>query len=224
MGFIAAFAFANFDEAQTHYNDALAIYHELADEVGIGMTTLSFAWLHYLQGEYGQATKLCKQAQIVAQETGVQSFAAEAWMLLGHLHGEQSQIDLATAAYKQSLDLRRENGQPHLMQECYAGLARIALEQDDLPTAVSYVNKILHYLKDGELHGSREPLRIYLSCYDVLNEAGDGRAENVLQAAYDHLQQQAADIDSRPLRYAFFHEPPIHERILMLRSLLQPSS
>jgi hypothetical protein len=68
-----------------------------------------------------------------------------------------------------------------LVVEPLAGLTRVALAQKDRAQALAYVQEILIYLESHPtLDGTREPLRIFLTCYRVLRASNDPRAENVL--------------------------------------------
>ncbi|NIV37132.1 MAG: hypothetical protein GWN58_49190, partial [Anaerolineae bacterium] len=78
-----------------------------------------------------------------------------------------------------------------------AGLARVAQAQGDGPLAVGHIEEILHQLNGDNLDGNDEPLRVYLTCYQVLRAYGDPRAERILDGAYGLLQQRAAKIQSQ---------------------------
>jgi hypothetical protein len=102
----------------------------------------------------------------------------------------------AADAYRQGLTLRRERGQHHLTVEPLAGLARVALAGGEPAGALAHVGEILDYVEDHPaLEGTLEPLRIYLTCYRVLQANGDPRASEVLDAAYRLLQERAATIE-----------------------------
>ena len=55
-----------------------------------------------------------------------------------------------------------------------------------------HVAEILSYLDaSGSLEGTWEPLRIYFTCYQVLQSLPDTRAGQLLETAYQLLQEQA---------------------------------
>jgi hypothetical protein len=73
----------------------------------------------------------------------------------------------------------------------------------------------LDYLEDHPaLEGTLEPLRIYLTCYRVLSANGDGRAEEVLEAAYRLLQERAVTIEDQDLRRSYLENVAAHREIV----------
>ena len=59
------------------------------------------------------------------------------------------------------------------------------------------------FAKTGTLDGALEPLRVYLTCIQVLDAAIDPRATQVKQRARHLLGEQAAGIKDRKLRESF---------------------
>jgi hypothetical protein len=80
--------------------------------------------------------------------------------------------------------------------------------------AMSHVEEILHQLNGGDLDGNDEPLRVYLTCYQVLRAYDDPRAGGILDGAYGLLQQRAAKIQSRDLQESFVDNVATHREIV----------
>ena len=59
-----------------------------------------------------------------------------------------------------------------------------------------------------------EPLRIDLTCYQVLRAANDPRAAHVLATAHATLQAQAAKITDMAMRRSFLENVPYHREIV----------
>ena len=98
--------------------------------------------------------------------------------------------------------------------EVKAGLARVALARNDMKDALHQANEIAAYLADGgSLRGTWEPLRIYLTCYQVFQSAQDPRAEEILTTAYNLLQDQAARIPDQAYRVLFLEHVPWHREV-----------
>jgi hypothetical protein len=95
-----------------------------------------------------------------------------------------------------------------------AGLARVSLAEGNLAEAQAQVEEILAYLDTGSLEGTDEPLRIYLTCYDVLKAGRKPRAQEVLARAYDLLQQWANRIADEDLRRSLLKNVRVHRRIV----------
>ena len=61
-----------------------------------------------------------------------------------------------------------------------------------------HIEQILEHLElNPGVDGTDEPLRVYLSCYHVLHDNQDPRAEGLLIRAYDLLQEQAAKVEDK---------------------------
>jgi hypothetical protein len=121
----------------------------------------------------------------------------------------------AAAAYQQALVIRHELRQPNNAAEMRAGLARVALSQGEVRQALNHAEEILAYLTGGgTVDGADEPLRVYLTCYRVLQAAGDSRASAILETAHTLLQEQAAKIPDQPMRRSFLENVPYHRALV----------
>jgi len=69
-------------------------------------------------------------------------------------------------------------------------------------------------LETHTLDGTDEPLRIYLTCVQVLAANDDPRAPAVLDAAHTLLQTRAARIHDDSLRQTFLHDVLDHRELL----------
>jgi hypothetical protein len=99
--------------------------------------------------------------------------------------------------------------------ESRAGSARAALAQGHLAQAQADIAAILAHLDAGNsLDGTDEPLRIYLTCYQVLQVSEDERAEGILVAAYQALQHRAARLADERTRHVFLEGVPWHREIV----------
>jgi len=135
----------------------------------------------------------------------------EAWSLLylGYAYFSSGRLDEAEMAFEQSLNLRREWGQPSLATEPLAGLIQLALRRKDISLAVRWMEDIMNYLSDGgTLDGTEEPLRVYLACYHVLERTGDARASTVLQTAVQLLEEQSSKINNEQSRRIYIENVP----------------
>jgi hypothetical protein len=141
---------------------------------------------------------------------------------MGHALAELNDLDEACLRYQEALDLRREMGQRHLVPEPLAGLARVGLARDDPRGALAHVEEILSYLEASApsasatcpFDGSDEPLRIYLTCYRVLQANADPRALEILNAAHNLLQARAAKIPDETLRRSYLENVAAHRDLV----------
>jgi len=83
----------------------------------------------------------------------------------------------ATAAFEHARSVARGIGSA-MQYDAVGGLARVAFAQDDLPRAMAMVEELLAH--DSELSGTESSHMLRLTCYRVLERAGDPRAAGVL--------------------------------------------
>jgi tetratricopeptide (TPR) repeat protein len=118
------------------------------------------------QGNFSDALGYANQALNLAHKLGDRS--AEAWALtyLGHANLGLGHFRNATNWFQTALKIRQSLGQRTLAMELLAGLAQAELGKNDSAAALSYVEDILSHLgAGGNLEGTEEPLRIYLTIY-----------------------------------------------------------
>jgi hypothetical protein len=98
--------------------------------------------------------------------------------------------------------------------EALAGLARIALAENDLDLARERVTTILSELNNRSPEGAAEPSRIYLTCHRVLAACGDPDHQTILNHGYRLLQRQANKIDDRDTRRSFLENVPANRDLV----------
>ena len=212
----AAAAVGDYAKARACLEQAMGITQDAGlQNLPVGVFTL--AWLalvaHYL-GDDGAVLGMVTHAQPPDRGTR--------WLLgpspsvaLGHALAALGQIAGAADAYGQEVALLRERGLLYRAMDPLAGLARVAQTQGDLAGALVHVEAILRYLEARPaLEGAMEPLRVYLTCYQVLQAHDDPRAEAVLEAGYRLLQARVANIDDEDLRRSYLENVPYHRELV----------
>jgi tetratricopeptide (TPR) repeat protein len=203
--------------ARAYLEQALAIYREVLNPQGEVDILNDLARVTRAQGDCARARDYYEQSLAIARDIGDRRGAAYALSGLGDCLAELNQWAEAVAACQQAVGLRQELHQPHLEMESRAGSARAALGQGGLAQAQSDVAAILAYLDAGNsLDGTDEPLRIYLTCYQVLQATQDERAEEILGTAHQALQERAARISDENARRKFLLSVPWHRQIAEL--------
>ncbi len=179
------------------------------------LVLVNLAAISHLLGEDGAAIADARASVERAAASGARDLEAAACLVLGLAATNLEQWDVARHALTRSRDLFELNDGPHLAMEPTAGLARLHLVEGDHEGALVEVDKILRHLASGgHLNGTEEPLRIRLSCYEVLDQSGDARAIDVLADAHDALHSQARRIVDEQARQRFLHDVPHHQAIL----------
>ncbi len=156
------------------------------------------------------------------QSLGKREPVAYAQNIFGDILLSVGRLEEAVTAYTAALTLYREQGDRDLASEPQAGLARVALAENNLPDALAHIEAILAYLADDGLLEGQEPLRILLTCYQVLAAVDDPRAAEVLGEAYARLQERAARISDKAMRRSFLENVPHHRKIVAAWEAAQP--
>jgi tetratricopeptide (TPR) repeat protein len=183
-----------------------------------GLVQAGLTLIH--RGEVQRALTHARRALTFLDDLG--EVADHGWLpyhhVLAHLVMGQALARLGDAAgsiraFQRGFDVDLKAGPRGTYTEVRAGLARVYLERGELEDALSQVVYILRYLEHGHLHGTMEPLRVYLTCYRVLAAGGDPRAPDMLAEGHALLQERAAKIHDAALRRSYL------ERVVVNREL-----
>jgi predicted ATPase len=204
----------DYHTALQRFEQSMSIRHEIGDREGAAWTHLAYAFVFHDQADYQAALSAGEQALLTAQEIGAQFVEALAQSRRGYALTGLGQFEAAAAAYREAGRLHHAAGQEHLAAETVAGLARVALAQGDLSEAQAHVEAILQYVATNPIDGVEEPLRLHLTCYQVLQACGDPRAAASLETAHRLLHQRAATITDPIERRSFFENLPVNREIV----------
>ena len=203
----------DYETAVAHLEQALTICREIGDRQGEASRLYNLGKVHHHMEDDETALKYSQEAATLAKELGNSRELAFALTNAGHALFGLRQFDKAKAAYQQSLALRHDLGEVHLTVDSYAGLAQLALAQQQIAEAVAHVETILTHLSDRTWYGTSNPLQIYWVCYQVLQAAHDPRAESILHRAYQRLEALAAQMDDIDMRRSFLENVKTHQAV-----------
>jgi tetratricopeptide (TPR) repeat protein len=204
----------DYQTARGNFQYGLDNSHEMGNQVYAGVDLINLGWVCSAEGKWESAREhLDADLEILRQADHFEGIA-EGLIWLGHAYLGLEQPERASDAYQESLELRRTLNQTDLAMGALAGLVRSALVQGDLRIATDQVSEIMTYLENGgTLEGTWEPLRIYLTCIQVLEQVEDYRAEKILEEAYQFLQQRAALISNEDDRRSYLENVPWNREI-----------
>jgi predicted ATPase/class 3 adenylate cyclase len=202
--------------ARTNLERALHIHGEIGDREGM-YTCLNALSRNSLElGDLQTAREHAERALTMVRDVGDPSaeatalrYLGDALLALGH-HAE------AEEAFQQSVDLRLELGEHHRAVSPLAALARVSLARGNVTQALARAEQILHSLEAEDSTDTGVTAGIYLTCYQVLRASQDHRADDLLTAAHNLLQQQAARITDDELRHSYLQNVAVHSEILEL--------
>ena len=199
-----------YEDARSLLDEFLEIKRAIGDRPGeVWGLNHQGLLLHHL-GCHDQAEENCRQALALSRELGDRNSEGSALTFLGHSLLAQGRGSEAEAVYGEALTVREQLKQEYLAAEVQAGLARVPHRSGDLPQALARVEKILGRLPAD---GAEEPLRVAWTCFEVLRDAGDRRADEVLELAHDELTRLADRISDPESRRSFREAVAVHRRI-----------
>lgn len=177
------------------------------------ITLALLALLAHYQGQQEQAYHYSAQALYLAEQSDQDAYAT-ALLYTGYALEGLQRVAEAVTFYQRAYNLRCEQAQWHLTISPLAGLARMALAQQQQSLAQDYVDEILTYLERSGVRGIEAPIRVYLTCYQVLDTMHDSRAGQILHTGYTLLQAQATQFVTTEQRRRFLEVIPAHRELL----------
>ena len=204
-----------YQEAHQYMSQGLTILREIDARSHESITLVNLGLIACNQNDYADAHKYSKQAFDLAHEIGYTDGKGFALFGIGDALIGLDRYDEAKDAYQESLILRQEMDQPHLVIESQEGLVRVAIKMRDNATAQQIIETLMSYLDKGNtLEGTESPNRIYLTCYQVLKANNDPRASTILEDGYNLLQERATKISDEELRQCFLNNVAVNREIV----------
>ncbi len=205
----AASMLGDFTAARAYYAQSLSSGRESGYRYNEAYTLLNLGAVLGIQGETDAALQSISQGLRMFQESGERN--GEAWALFycGHVALIRKDFAWASDLFHQSIAIRTELGLANLVMEATAGLVQVRLDRGENVMAMQEAETILAHLASGDtLDGSEEPLRIYLACYQALEQNGDSRAAEILRLAANQLENQMARIGDEDARRRYVDNVP----------------
>ena len=199
--------------ARADGTQSLALASEIGDRQQMAATCGNLGLSALAQGDDGGAYGYFAQSLAIAEALGDRFLVGAARRGLGHVALARGDLVAASEAFQESVAHMRAVSVPALVAEPLAGLAQVALAQGDAPGALVLVEEILAHVETGTLDGADEPMRVYLTCYEVLRANSDPRAPALLARARAELLARAAQIAEPDARKRFL-EVVAHRELL----------
>ncbi len=197
-----------------HHKQALTIFKIINDRRGEVVTDQDLCLIFHELGENETAKAHCEQSLFTSRDIGARKNEGYSLTHLGLVLEELDKLGDAFKFYTDALHLRREIGQSAQAIDDLAGLARVALAQGQKNEALAYAKEILTWIEAHGIAGIEYPLRVYLTCAEVLNAVGEtARAADVIRTSHTLLLEQAAKISDEATRQAFLENGPLHRQV-----------
>ena len=203
-----------FEKGRAYLQESLQLARVVGDRGGQLNQLLSLAHLDLREQQPDQALEHAQTALAIAQTLQSPEAHARALCACGHALFSVGRSAEAASAFSQAHDVAVA-GQSVYQLDAAAGTARVAHGDGDRARALAAVDEVLQILAEGgEMDGSDNPVLLQLVCHDVLLQAADPRAAELLKRAQGRLTAVAADISDAALREGFLDGVPEHREIL----------
>jgi class 3 adenylate cyclase/tetratricopeptide (TPR) repeat protein len=166
------------------------------------------------QGDDARALTLARSARDIAVIVEARDREASALLCLGNAELALGRFNEAREAIEQAhaVALAIESAFRH---DAIAGLARVAMARNDPATALREVERLIAHLDaGGKFEGVSRPRLLELTCYQVLERAGDQRANGWLERAHTNIQASVATISDAQVREGFLGNIPENREIV----------
>jgi adenylate cyclase len=217
LGNISSDLFGDYTEAKLRYGRALVIAKEVGDRLNEAMALANIGIVAINQQDFTKAKNYLQDALAIYIEIDLKPEMGGIYLLLGDTFTGLHQLDEAVEAYTKTIHYAVELDQFDRNFEAQAGLAKIAQDKGKLEQALTMVDAILSHMADDQIQGhleSEATMRIYLTCYQILQVCQDSRAEGVLETAHTILQNQASRIQNKVVQQMFLENIPWHREIV----------
>lgn len=203
-----------FDAARAEYGELLPRAKQLGEK---WIIYYALNWLTLLENSVGDAERALtygREYAALAASTHDAHDLAYARDKMADAYLAQGDLAEAEQLYRQVLLVYQEkNDRDHILR-CQAGFARIALARGDTAQARAWAIPLRDALLQKFPRVDVEPLRLFLTCYEILRACNDASAAEVLHQAHIHLQKNAAAIQDERLRASYVQNFRWHREIV----------
>jgi tetratricopeptide (TPR) repeat protein len=209
----------DYDTARSYLSHSLEIREEIGNQIGQVDSFNKLGIVYHFLGQHRTSQRYCDLALNILQTVNYKEGECDSLTYLGHAQAELGLLEEALASYQKALAVRQEMKQQAATIDILAGLARVALAQENLQTALGYVDDISDFLAINKCDGIDDVLQVYDTMYGVLEMAGADdpsyaeQARNILHTANAILQDQLALIGDRALRRIFLENVALNQKI-----------
>lgn len=187
-------------------------------------TWLAASLLHLFAGEASSALDYATRCYKAAREQGYRRYMGYALLFMGHASTSLAQWPAAANAYTNALALYEALAVPPMIAEIQAGLARLALAQNQRATALAWAEKLLVLVEEQPFVGMDEPFQVYLTLYQVLTAHQDARGPAILARGINELYGYANKIGDSKLRASFLENVPSHRALCQAYSAAEATA
>lgn len=132
-----------------HFDQAIQLYRELDDDVGLAEATFYRGLVCQMQNQNEPARKYFQQALELTQKTGDERIRSFVVRHLGYLQETAGETEAARASFRESLELRQKNDMKVFVPFAMILLANFEGEQKHSAEAIQYAEQAVDSAKSG---------------------------------------------------------------------------
>lgn len=205
----------DYDLAAEHYQAKLELRRMTGSRYGEATALSHLGWLAYDQHHPQAGLEYCQQALDISRTVNDRENESYALSGFGLNYEQMEQFEQARANYQAALAVHQDIGATTLVVFDLAGLARLALAQEDMAEAGRHITPVVEWIQAGNAQKFWDPWIIYQSGYRVLTALGDtDQAKGILDEAHSILQQRANAISDAHLRNCFLTKVAVNREIM----------
>jgi tetratricopeptide (TPR) repeat protein len=208
-----AYTVGDYKQGRAYLAESLAVARLVGNRPSENLALLNLAEVALALAEYETARASFAQVLATAQAIGDRRQQGGALQGLGNSALEEGRLQDANGHFQEAQQLWQELGLLRSL-DAMIGLARVAYAQGVHTRALAWVEQTITILASQGEGDAHDPMRIYLTCYQVLQANGDRRAPGILRQAHALLQEQAARIPDEATRHSFLGNVLVHREIL----------
>ena len=204
----------NYDAAFELLQQGRQLAREIGQRMGEAYLLCNLAHIAFLRDDAVAAIELSAEAHEMALALKDRDLEAAVLCTRGHALAALGRDGEAATCYGEAVAIYRDLGRPTMPPEPMAGLARLALQRNDVVAAARTVEAIVAHLDGGgTVDGTEDPLWIHLTCHLALVAASHPRGDEFLDRSHGLLMQRAATLDEHE-RATFLGNVPSHRAVL----------
>lgn len=201
--------------AREHLQNALTMARGMGDQQYENFALMNLAALARDENELARARELVGQGLPIARAIGHRDGESFLLNTLGQVQLTEGETGAAQATFESALAIWNTLEPMVYALDAHAGLAEIALKEDNLKSALAHVETILAYLQaQPAQRGASPALNAALTAYHVLARVDAARANELLMAAQAALRERAAEIEDETLRRSFLENVRLNLAVL----------
>ncbi|MFY0675510.1 MAG: tetratricopeptide repeat protein [Bacteroidia bacterium] len=157
-----------FTEAESFYNQSLAVRTEINDQRGIAGNLINLGTLFMLQSQYTKALKYLKKGIVVCDEINEKQFKANALGSIAAIYLSQEELGLAKKYLLRCLELYKEKSYKRFEASYLVSLAYIANSEGDFDQSLTYYLECLEIANknDDNFHKAQANLGIGIALFE----------------------------------------------------------